>query len=256
MFVVLLSTAFFVIFGVEHWPVMALVWALIPLANAFYFANVPINSLTEQRGGTSVRKLFTNKLFWVFALLMVCAGASEQGMSQWASAFAEAGLKVSKTVGDLAGPCLFAAMMGLSRALYARFSEKLPLGRAMVACASLCLAGYLMATLSPLPLLSLAGCALVGFSVGIFWPGTFSLASSGCPAGGTAMFALLALAGDLGCASGPAAVGFAANAAGGALRAGLPVAMVFPAALLLGLALWRRLGSGSGSARVSETEAR
>ncbi|MCE5343671.1 MAG: MFS transporter [Eubacteriales bacterium] len=241
VFVVLATTAFFAIFGVEKWPVMALVWAALPLCTAFYFSRVPINSLTETRGGMSLRALFKNKLFWVFALLMVCAGASEQGMSQWASAFAEAGLKVSKTVGDLAGPCLFAAMMGLSRVLYARFSERLPLGRAMGGCAVSCVTGYLLVTLAPSPLLSLAGCALVGFSVGIFWPGTFSLAAAGCRMGGTAMFALLALAGDLGCASGPAVVGLAANAAGGALRTGLLAAIGFPLLLLVGLWLWRGL---------------
>jgi fucose permease len=241
MFVVLASTAFFVIFGVEKWPILALLWAVLPLCNAFYFSRVPINSLTETRGGMSLRALFRNKLFWVFALLMVCAGASEQGMSQWASAFAEAGLNVSKTMGDLAGPCLFAATMGISRVLYARYSERLPLGRAMAGCAVGCITGYLLATLAASPLLSLAGCALVGFSVGIFWPGTFSLAAAGCPMGGTAMFALLALAGDLGCASGPATVGFAANAAGGSLRAGLPIAIVFPVLMLVGLWLWRGL---------------
>jgi len=238
VFVVLATTAFFAVFGVERWPVMALLWAVLPLANAVYFSRVPINSLTEQRGGTPVRGLLTSRLFWVFALLMVCAGASEQGMSQWASAFAESGLKVSKTVGDLAGPCLFAALMGLARVLHAKFSGRLPLTRVMAGCAALCIAGYLLAAFAGLPLVNLVGCAMVGFSVGVFWPGTFSLAAAGCPAGGTAMFALLALAGDLGCASGPAAVGFLAEASGGQLKAGLPAALIFPVLLLLGL--WLR----------------
>ncbi len=241
VFVVLASTAFFAVFGISNWPVIACLWALLPLGNAVYFSRVPINSLTEERGGTSVLGLFKNKLFWVFALLMVCAGASEQGMSQWASAFAESGLKVSKTVGDLAGPCLFAAMMGLSRVIYARFSERLRLPRVMAGSACLCVVGYLLAVFSPWPALALAGCATVGFSVGVFWPGTFSLSAAGCPAGGTTMFALLALAGDLGCAGGPAAVGFVAEAAGGALKSGLMIAFVFPVLLLVGLAFRKKI---------------
>ncbi len=241
MFVVLASTAFFALFGVARWSIIACLWALLPLGNAVYFHFVPIRSLTEERGGTGVRSLLKNRMFWVFALLMVCAGASEQGMSQWASAFAESGLGVSKTVGDLAGPCLFAGMMGLSRVLYAHHSERIALPRVMAVCAVLCAGGYLLAAFSPLPGLSLAGCAVVGFSVGIFWPGTFSLSALGLPAGGTAMFALLALAGDLGCAGGPAVVGFAANAAGGALKAALPAALIFPVLLLAGLWLRRRL---------------
>ena len=238
VFVVLASTAFFSIFGVEHWPVIALLWALLPLGNAVYFSQVPIASLTDGQKGITINTLLKNKLFWLFALLMVCAGSSEQGMSQWASAFAESGLKVSKTIGDLAGPCMFAALMGLSRVLYAKMSERIPLVKVMVASAILCVAGYLLASLVREPVVSLIGCALVGFSVGVFWPGTFSLASASNPKGGTAMFALLALAGDLGCASGPGTVGLVANAAGGELRFGLLVAICFPILMLAGL--WLR----------------
>ena len=238
VFVVLASTAFFAIFGVEHWPVMAFLWALLPLGNAIYFSQVPIASLTDGQKGMTINILLKNKLFWLFALLMVCAGSSEQGMSQWASAFAESGLKVSKTIGDLAGPCMFAALMGLSRVLYAKMSERIPLVKVMVASAILCVAGYLLASLVREPVVSLIGCALVGFSVGVFWPGTFSLASASNPKGGTAMFALLALAGDLGCASGPGTVGLVANAAGGELRFGLLVAICFPILMLAGL--WLR----------------
>jgi fucose permease len=251
VFVVLVSTAFFALFGIAAWPVMACLWALLPLCNAGYFALVPIRSLNGEHGGGSMRTLFGNKLFWVLMLLMVCAGASEQGMSQWASAFAEAGLGVSKTLGDLTGPCLFAVMMGLARVLHARHSERIPLTRVMAGCAVLCVAGYLLAALSGLPMLSLIGCALVGFSVGVFWPGTFSLAAAGMPAGGTAMFALLALAGDLGCSSGPAVVGFAAEAAGGQLRAGVLAAIVFPLLMLLGLWLKGRAGrTPAGAAKT------
>lgn len=242
VFVVLASTAFFALFGVARWPVLACVWALLPLLNAVYFSQVPINSLAGGQTGSPLRKLLGSKLFWTLALLMVCAGASEQGMSQWASAFAESGLHVSKAVGDLAGPCLFAALMGTARALHAKHSERWPLPRVMTCCAALCVGGYLLASLSASPLLSLMGSAVVGFSVGVFWPGTFSLAAAGNPAGGTAMFALLALAGDLGCATGPAVVGFVANAADGALRVGLFAAIVFPLLLLAGLWLKKKVG--------------
>ena len=149
-----------------------------------------------------MRKLFSSRIFWVFALLMVCAGASEQAMSQWASAFAESGLQISKSVGDLAGPCMFSILMGLSRVFYAKFSEKIHLKAFMAGSGALCIASYLLASLCPNPLLSLIGCGLCGLSVGVLWPGTFSLASASCPRGGTAMFALLALAGDLGCSAG------------------------------------------------------
>ena len=237
VFVVLATTGFFLLFGVEHWPVMAALWALLPLFNAVYFSQVPIAHLHEGQEGMRIRDLVKNRLFWVFLLLMVCAGSSEQGMSQWASAFAEAGLKVSKTIGDLAGPCLFATTMGIARVCYAKVSNRLPLAKVMAVCAVTCVAGYLLASLADSAVLSLLGCSLVGFSVGIFWPGTFSLASKSCPTGGTAMFALLALGGDLGCSAGPAVVGLVANASGGALRSGLLAAIAFPMLLLVCLAM-------------------
>ncbi|MDD3410232.1 MAG: MFS transporter [Eubacteriales bacterium] len=240
MFVVLATTAFFALAGVNRWPLLAVLWALVPLCNAFYFSQVPIARLNEDGQSMSLRELFGSKLFWVLALLMVCAGASEQGMSQWASAFAESGLGVSKTLGDLFGPCLFAGTMGLSRLLYSKLSERLPLVPCMLACGLLCIASYLLAALCALPALGLLGCALCGFSVGLFWPGTFSLASARCPRGGTALFALLALAGDLGCSSGPTAVGFVANATGGALRMGLLAAIAFPLLLIAGLGLLKK----------------
>ena len=172
-------------------------------------------------------------MFWILFLLMVCAGASEQGMSQWASAFAESGLKVSKTVGDLAGPCLFAVLMGTSRALYAKLSDKISLKAAMIGSGCLCILCYLLAAFSPHPIVGLIGCALCGFSVGIMWPGTFSQASNSMPTGGTAMFALLALAGDLGCSSGPTLVGAVAEAFHSDLKIGILSAVVFPVLLVL-----------------------
>lgn len=231
--VVLLSSAFFQLAGIGNWRVMACIWALLPLGNAVYFALVPIRPVVEERRRMPVRSLFGQKLFWLFLLMMLCAGASEQGMSQWASAFAQSGLGVNKAMGDLAGPCAFAVLMGTSRALYGKYSDRMPLRAVMMASAVLCIACYATAAMSGNVLLALAGCALCGFSVGIFWPGTFSTAVPALPGGGTAMFALLALAGDLGCTTGPTVVGLAAGAASGRLAAGLGVGMIFPVLMLL-----------------------
>ena len=240
VFVVAFSTLFFAVIGVEHWRVLTLIWALIPFADAFYFMRVPIAPLNASGEPQPLRKLFSVKLFWILAVVMVCSGAAEQAMAQWASAFAEAGLRVSKTVGDLMGPCLFAALMGVTRVFYARFSEKVNLTMFMVGCGILSVAGYLLAALAPFPAVSLVGCALCGLAAGIMWPGTLSLAAAEYPSGGTAMFALLALAGDLGCSTGPTVVGAVSGAAGGDLKSGLTAAIVFPILLIGGLLLSRR----------------
>ena len=239
VFVVLLSTLFFTLFGIENWKIMAVVWAVIPLLNTFYFSQVPIATLTESGEGLSFGQLFRSRMFWIFFLLMACAGASEQAMSQWASAFAEAGLGVSKTIGDLAGPCAFAVCMGLTRALYGKFSDKVPLIRFMAASGALCIVSYLLASLSANPVAALVGCSLCGLSVGTMWPGTFSLAAKGMPRGGTAMFALLALAGDLGCTSGPALVGTVSEWFQSNLKMGSLFAVCCPILLLAGLILSR-----------------
>ena len=233
VFVVLASTLFFTLAGIENWKWMAVIWSVIPFANAVYFSLVPLAATVEDGKGMTITELFKNKTFWVLFLLMICSGASEQGMSQWASAFAESGLKVSKTVGDLAGPCLFAVLMGTSRALYAKLSDKISLKAAMVGSGCLCVVCYLLAAFAPHPVLGLIGCAVCGFSVGIMWPGTFSLASNSLPAGGTAMFAFLALAGDLGCGSGPTIVGAVAERFGDDLKIGVLSAIVFPILLVV-----------------------
>ena len=235
--VVVVSTLFFRLAGIEHWRVLAALWAVIPVFNIFYFSRVPLYSITQNKEPVPVRELFRNKLFWLFMVLMVCAGASEQAMSQWASAFAEAGLGVSKTVGDLAGPCTFAVLMGTERLPYGKFGEKLALKKAMVICSLLCIASYLIATLTESPAAGLVGCGICGFSVGIFWPGTFSLAASGIKGAGTAMFAFMALAGDAGCSAGPTLVGFVSGAAGNNLKTGLLTAIVFPFMILAGALL-------------------
>lgn len=234
--VVLVSTVFFALFGVGHWRVLALVWALIPLGNMIAFTRVPIAPLLEdgQRGMT-IGELARRKVFWVFLLMMVCAGASEQGVSQWASTFAEKGLGVSKTVGDLAGPMAFAVLMGTSRAIYGKYGGRLNLDHFMAGSALLCVASYLCIALTPSPVAGLLGCAVCGLSVGIMWPGTFSKASAGLPRGGTAMFALMALAGDLGCSGGPTLVGMVSSALGDNLKRGILAGIAFPVLLLAGL---------------------
>lgn len=235
--VVLLSTLFFVTAGIEHWKVLAILWAVIPVINGIVFTRVPIAKLlSDEEKGMSIKELVSGKTFWIFILLMFCAGSCEQAVSQWASAFAEKGLDISKTLGDLAGPMLFAVCMGTSRVLYSKIGEKLQLRKAMVFCGLLCLGSYLMISLSPLPLIGLIGCGICGFSVGLLWPGTFSLAAVGLPRGGTAMFALLALAGDLGCSMGPTLVGRVSAAVGDDLKKGILVAIVLPVMLLA--ALW------------------
>lgn len=237
--VVLVSTVFFTLFGISNWKLLAVIWALVPLFNCFYFALVPIYPIVEEHEKMPLRDLLKRKYFWLLMIVMVCAGASEQAMSQWASAFAESGLQVSKTVGDLAGPCAFAVLMGTSRALYGKYSEKIPLKKMMSGSAVLCILCYLVTVFAPSPVIGLIGCALCGFSVGIFWPGTFSMAAWNLPGAGTAMYALMALAGDVGCSSGPTVVGMVADACDGDLKKGILVAILFPVVILLGILLLR-----------------
>lgn len=237
--VVLLSTLFFHVCGIENWRVLACIWAIVPFLNILYFALVPIYPIVSEHEKLSFGTLLRQKAFWLIVVLMICAGASEQAMSQWASAFAESALSVSKTVGDLAGPCAFALCMGTARALYGKYSDYIPLKKMMMGSAVLCIICYLIAVFAKNPVFGLIGCALCGFSVGIFWPGTFSIAASAIPGGGTAMYALMALAGDLGCSSGPTVVGMVANASGDNLKSGLLIAMVFPVVMLLGIGMIR-----------------
>lgn len=234
--VVLLSTMFFAIFGIENWKVLACLFSVIPFFNALYFSLVPIYPIVEGHEKLEFRELLSKKAFWMLIVMMVCAGASEQAMSQWASAFAESGLKVSKTVGDLLGPCAFAVFMGTARALYGKYSEQIPLKKMMVGSAILCVICYLVAVFGGHPLLGLIGCALCGFSVGIFWPGTFSIAAWELPGGGTTMYALMALAGDLGCSLGPTVVGMVADRMNGNLKSGILMAILFPICMLASLA--------------------
>lgn len=234
------STAFFTLFGLENWKYLALLWALVPLVNTFNFLTCPIERLPESREENPTRKLLRLPLFWLLILLMVCSGASEAAMAQWSSAFTESALGVSKAVGDLAGPCLFAAFMGISRLLYGKMSARLNLEKTMLVSGILCTACYFAASLASIPALGLAGCALSGLAVGIMWPGTLSIASRKCPLGGTAMFAFLALAGDLGGTLSPTLAGCVSELANGNLKAGLLAATAFPILLILSLVLIKK----------------
>lgn len=240
MGVVLGSTFFFAVFGIENWKILTIIWALVPLYNTFNFINCPIERLIEDGKSMGVSKLLKTPIFWLMIILMVCSGASEATMAQWASAFTESAIGVSKTVGDLAGPCLFAMFMGISRVVYGKFSDKLDLTKVMLACGAMCAGCYLLASLSPTPILGLAGCALCGLAVGIMWPGSISISSQKCPRGGTAMFAFLALAGDLGAMVSPAMVGSISEMAGGNLKTGLLVATAFPVVLVFALLILKK----------------
>lgn len=238
--VILGSTLFFTVFGVENWKILTLIWALVPLYNTFNFINCPIERLVEDGKSMGICKLLKTPVFWLMIILMVCSGASEATMAQWASAFTESAIGVSKTVGDLAGPCLFAMFMGISRMLYGKLSEKLDLTKVMLVCGIMCAGCYLLASLSSLPTLGLAGCALCGLAVGVMWPGSISISSQKCPRGGTAMFAFLALAGDFGATVSPTMAGSLSEMVGGNLKMGLLAATVFPAGLVFGLLILRK----------------
>lgn len=237
--VVLISTLFFHFAGIGNWRFLACVWAIIPIINGIFFLKTPIAPLlSEEEQEMSTKELFLNKTFWLLMLMMLCAGASEQSVSQWSSTFAEQGLGISKTAGDLAGPMTFAILMGLSRALYGKFAAKINLQKFMLASSILCIISYLLTSLTLNPLISLVGCALTGLSVGIMWPGTFSTAAASLRTGGTTMFALLALAGDFGCSAGPTLVGLVSNATTGTLQTGILAAVIFP--VLLGVCILKR----------------
>ncbi|MBQ9010455.1 MAG: MFS transporter [Clostridia bacterium] len=242
--VILLSSLFFTAFGIRNWRILACLWALIPLYNIFNFARCPIEHLTEDGQGMTMGELFRTPLFWVSILLMVCAGASEIAMSQWASAYTEAALGFPKSVGDLVGPCLFAVTMGISRVIYGKYGDRINLNGYMIGSGILCLGCYLLASLSRSPILSLIGCILCGFSVGIMWPGTISITSPRLPRGGTALFAFLAMAGDLGGSIGPSLVGMVTQQTGNNLQAGMLAGSAFPLILIVTLVLLGRSAAG------------
>ena len=230
---ILISTLFFLLFGMDSWKWLAVLWALIPTYNIYNFATCPIEHLVEEGSGMGIRELFQKPLFWISVCLMICSGASELAMAQWASAYAEAALGLSKAIGDLTGPCMFAVTMGISRVIFGKYGDRIDLMKFMTGSGILCVVCYLLTSLSSNPLIGLIGCIVCGFSVGIMWPGTISISSKKFPLGGTAMFALLAMAGDLGGSIGPGIVGYITQAAGDNIRVGMSVGLVFPVILLV-----------------------
>ena len=239
--VVLISTVFFYVVGIDNWKILAIIWAVIPIGNAFVFSKVPIAPLLEDGDtGLGLKELFRMKIFWILLIMMICAGASEQAVSQWASAFAEKGLGISKAVGDLAGPMAFAVLMGISRLFYGKYGDRINLEHFMIYSSFLCILSYLGISLFSIPLLNLIACAVCGLSVGIMWPGTFSKASAALPKGGTVMFALLALGGDIGCSGGPTLVGMISGAFGDNLKMGILAGIIFPVLLLVGIIFCRK----------------
>ena len=237
MGVVIVSTIFFKCFGIDHWRILALLWCIVPLIDLILFTFVPITEPTNEEHvkGSGLKALFSQKIFWIMMLMMLCAGASEQAVSQWASAFAEKGLGVTKELGDILGPMLFALCMALSRTLYGVKGHKLNLKKFMYFSVVLCIFSYVVILFAKNPTITLLACGLTGFSVGIFWPGSFSMASKGIKNGSTLMFALLALAGDLGCSGGPTFAGGVMSLFDNNMRIGIGAAVIFP--ILLGISL-------------------
>lgn len=240
---ILVSTVFFAVFGIDSWKWLAVLLALVPAINIYNFATCPIEYLVEDGEGMSIPALFKTPLFWIAIILMICSGASELSMAQWASAYAEAALGLSKTMGDLLGPGLFAVAMGICRMLYGKYGEKVNLSKFMLGSGLLCVVCYILASLFSNPVIGLIGCILCGFSVGIMWPGTLSISSKKFPAGGTAMFALLAMAGDLGGSIGPGIVGRVTQMTGDNIRTGMTVGLIFPIILVVGLLLFDKMKS-------------
>ena len=233
--VVFLSTLFFGIFGIENWRILACVWALLPFYNVYNFMTCPIERLIDEGKGLKIKELFITPMFWLFMILMIGAGASEASMAQWASAYVESALGFSKNIGDITGPCMFAVSMGISRVIYGKYGQKINLTNFMLGSGVLCLICYLFAAISANPVLGLAGCIICGFSVGIMWPGTISVASSKMPLGGTGLFALLAMGGDLGASIGPGVVGTVTQRANDNMKAGMFVGCIFPIVLITSL---------------------
>lgn len=238
MAVVLGSTLYFITVGIEYWMWLPMIWAIVPVVTTVMFLFVPIRELSDHEEVISIRSIVSQKSFRILFVIMLCAGASELGMSQWASLFAERGLGVPKAMGDLLGPCLFAAFMGVSRLIFGIWGTKLNLENCMVGSAVLCVAGYLIASFVSNPIVALMGCGLCGFSVGLMWPGTYSICSTYIPDTSAKLFALLAFAGDVGCTSGPDVVGLIGNFRGD-IRRGLSFGIIFPVVLAVSVTVLR-----------------
>ena len=235
--VVLISTLFFSVFGIENWRILSCLWALVPLFNAFNFMTCPIERLTDEGKGLTIKELLGLPVFWIFIILMIGAGSSEASMAQWASAYTESALGFTKSIGDIAGPCMFAVAMGLSRSIYGKCGHKMNLTNFMLGSGILCLLCYLLAAISTNHIFGLIGCIVCGFSVGIMWPGSISIASGRIPLGGTGLFALLAMGGDLGSSIGPGVIGFVTQNANDNMKSGMLAGSFLPVILIISICL-------------------
>ena len=240
-FTVLVSTLLIFLIGQQHWHFIPMFWAIIPLLNMINFMRVPVIEQPDDPISKTANTLFKNRDFWIFAVIMICAGASEITMAEWASLFAQKALGVSKTVGDLLGPCAFAVCMGSGRVIFGLLDGKFNPQKALILNNILCVLCYVGVAVCNIPALSLIACALCGFSVSLSWPGTYSMAARHFPTGGTLMFSILALCGDLGCSIGPWLMGIVANST--TLETGFLVCSVFPAFMVLTAPLLRKENS-------------
>jgi MFS family permease len=234
------STLFFQVIGIQHWRVLTWIWAIVPIINAIYFCFVPIQPVVPKEKQHRMLELFREPKFWIFMILMVCAGASSQAICQWGSVYAEMSLGVSKEVGDLVGPCGFAFFMGITRLLYGKYAERFDLEKLLLGSGILSAICYLIIGTTSNAMFGLLMCALCGAAVGIFWPGTYSIAAKSMPLGGTALFAFMALAGDAGCSVGPTVVGLVAEQFQGNLKIGMRAALIFPLLIFVGVCLLKR----------------
>lgn len=253
--VVLCSTIALKIIGTESWFVLPIIWSVIPICNVYVFAKVPIVPVVSEEEKLPIKELLHSNVFVIFLILMVTAGASEQAMSQWSSLFAEKGLEVPKVLGDILGPCLFAVLMGIGRTIYGIYGHKMNLKKSLLSCATLCIICYGVTALVQIPIISLLSCAFCGLSVSLMWPGLFSLCSERFPTGGTAMFGILAICGDLGCSLGPWLAGtvsefsqkhllflrdswnLSLSAEQFGLKTGILASLIFPLIMLIGVVL-------------------
>ncbi len=228
---VLLTTVLFLVMGIKNWSYISLIWAVVPLINLFLFIKAPIVVPESEKEHKRNKDIFKKSDFYIMLVVMLCAGASELAVSQWASAFAETALHLNKAAGDLAGPCAFALFMGTGRVIYGVIGHKLNIKWAMLICSVLCFASYIVIALCPSAMVSLIFCAVCGFSVSVMWPGTLSMSAASFVTGGALMFGLLAAFGDLGCSVGPWLTGIVADSHG--LRTGFLMSAVFPLIMIL-----------------------
>ena len=233
--VVLFSTVLFKLLGIDNWRILSLIWAVIPAVSAILFLFCPIVSQQGDEKKSTLPKLLKIPFFWMFIFMMLCSGAAEQGLAQWASYFAEKSLNISKSTGDLLGPCLFAVLMGAVRVIYGIIGKNLKAEKYLLISGLVGFCGYILSSVSNIPLFSLIGCGLCGVGVAIMWPGLIDLSKKYCTVGGTAMFALLAFGGDIGCFIGPQTVAVVSDLSGGNIGAGFAVSTVFPLCIVAGM---------------------